>query len=109
METFNTINKKIEKNNISLYNKTMLNINDFKKFPIGKDKAPLVAWRKPNNLTKGDELIRSGIPCGEINKIVVVDIDDYDMKKDNPFIKQFGKDYDTKFNTFIVKTTLFQI
>ncbi len=103
METFNKELIKIEKNNISLYNKTML--YDFKKFPIGKDKAPLCAWRKPNNLSKGDEFIRSGIPCGEVNKIVVVDIDDYDMKQDNPFIKQFGKDYDTKFNTFIVKTT----
>ena len=99
-----TIKKKIEKNNISLYNKTMIDIDDFKKFPIGKDKAPLVAWRNNSNLSK-DEFQRSGIPCGEINKIVVVDIDDYDMKEDNPFIKQFGKDYASKFDTFIVKTT----
>ena len=105
MENFNKKFKKIEKNNISVYNKTMIDIDNFKKFPIGKDKAPLVAWRNNSNLSKGDELIRSGIPCGEINNIVVVDIDDYDMKEDNPFIKKFGKDYASKFDTFIVKTT----
>jgi len=79
-------------------------LKDFHKFPIGKDKAPLVAWRKSINWSR-DDFIRSGIPCGKENGIIVVDIDDYDMKDNNPFIEAFGKDYDTQFNTLIVLTT----
>ena len=105
MEIFNN-KKKIdfEKNNISLYNKTMIDIDNFKQFEIGKDKRPLCAWKTPSNLSKG-KFRRSGIPCGSTNGIVVVDVDDYAMKDDNPFLQKYGKDYDTKFNTFIVKTT----
>ena len=43
-----------------------------------------------------------GIPCGKVNKIFVVDLDDYKWEDDHPFIQKFGKgNYDKVFNTYI--------
>lgn len=77
------------------------------KFAIGTDKHPLCAWRKKENWEKDASQIPgagAGIPTGEDNNIIVVDVDDYAMKENNPFIKKFGKDYHHRFNTYIVRT-----
>lgn len=49
--------------------------------------------------------INYGIPCGLVNKIVVVDMDLYKVKEgESEFIKVFGKDYVKLFNTLTIKT-----
>ena len=50
--------------------------------------------------------INYAVPCGLVNKIVVVDMDLYKLKgQESEFIKEFGEDYVKLFNTFTVKTT----
>ena len=49
--------------------------------------------------------INYGIPCGLVNKIVVVDMDLYKVKEgESEFIKVFGEDYVKLFNTLTIKT-----
>jgi len=94
-------------NKTSLYNKVMSGSTDIKnlyKIPIGKNKVALCSWKKQSNWTK-EPCMRSAFICGKENNICVIDVDDYNMQEGNPFIEKFGKNYDEKFNTFIVKTT----
>ena len=105
--------KKDEKEILS-NNNNQTNMDKFLKFPVGIDKIPLKnmwcgpkgesnkhMWRK--NL-KGN----SGIPCGEINGITIIDLDFYKLKEngiENEFIKVFGEDYLKRFNTLTQQTT----
>jgi hypothetical protein len=100
------------KNNkkISNYNNSM--INELVKFQLLKDsKAPSSEWcisQNPNRQRQWSKTKKAtssggiGIPCGKVNGMFVVDLDDYKWDDDHPFIKKFGKgDYHKKFDTFV--------
>lgn len=68
-------------------------------------KNPDGPWRDQKYQKKMNDW-HYGIPCGEKNNIMIVDLDIYKWKdKDNHiFIKTFGKDFIDKIDTFTVQT-----
>ena len=103
-------NKKL---NISSNNKTQM--EDFRKIQLlPYSKCPSSDWsmkQNPNVMsrwTKTKKLGKNGeglgIPCGKVNNIMVVDLDDYKWNEDHPFIQKFGRDYAKAFPTYIQKS-----
>ena len=95
-------------NNISNINKSIM--DGFVKFQLLRySKNPSSEWKSSNKgkLWSKDKTIENkcgvGIPCGKINNIVVVDLDDYKWDEEHSFIKTFGRDY-SQFNTYTQKS-----
>ena len=65
----------------------------------GSDRTKL--WTKTKKVLNGCGI---GIPCGKINGMMVVDLDDYKWGDDHPFIVRFGRDYAKTFPTYIQKS-----
>lgn len=107
---FIPIIKKTENLSIN-YNKKVM--DGFVKFQLLEySKCPSNQWSTVENtdrkkLWKKNKTIRNncgvGIPCGKINNITVIDLDDYKWNDEHEFIKTFGRDY-TKFNTYTQKS-----
>lgn len=78
-----------------------------KKFKlIDNSKRPTNEWAKENKnkyFRTSHISGNSGVVCGKINNITVVDLDFYKESDDNKFIKKFG-DYISAFDTYTVKT-----
>jgi hypothetical protein len=98
----------INSNNISNINKSVM--DGFVKFQLLQySKCPSNEWKSSNNnksWSKGKKVENHcgvGIPCGKVNNIVVIDLDDYKWNDDHEFIKTFGRDY-TKFETYTQKS-----
>ncbi len=95
-------------NNISNINKSIM--DGFVKFQlIQYSKSPSNEWKTSNKEKywnkekKIENNCGVGIPCGKINNIVVIDLDDYKWDENHSFIKTFGRDY-TKFGTYTQKS-----
>ena len=66
---------------------------------IGENTSRKKVWSKAKKATSFGGI---GIPCGKVNGMFVVDLDDYKWDDEHPFIKKFGKgDYHKKFNTYV--------
>lgn len=95
-------------NNISNNNKSIMDgfvkfqLLEFSKCPSNEWKTSLggKTWTKSKKIENNCGV---GIPCGKINNIVVIDLDDYKWNDDHDFIKTFGRDY-TKFGTYTQKS-----
>ena len=114
-ETISIIDKKNKKIKFKIIpNKNLSNsiMNTFLKFSlIENSKCPTTEWCGAENTHRKKHWSKNkqpskfggiGIPCGKVNNIFVVDLDDYKWAEDHPFIQKFGKgNYDKIFNTYI--------
>ena len=95
-------NSLISSSNLNLPNSNMI----FKTFKAQSKKGGDQWAKKNRHLWKKRTITKiiqgnHGIPCGLVNKIVVVDMDLYKVAEgESDFIKRFGKDYINYFNTF---------
>lgn len=81
-------------------------INQMKRFKLlDNSKNPSYEWKKTNRhlWTTGHRDSNSGIPCGSVNNLTVIDLDFYKIEGRNHFTERFNNMIDL-FDTLTVKT-----
>ena len=81
-------------------------INQFKRFNlILNSKSPTYEWRRENRHMWRSGIFEgnSGVPCGTVNNLTVVDLDFYKVEGTNKFIERFNN-YVESIDTYTVRT-----